>query len=104
MAQIIDWIFLPGEYPRNCFEYLTKLRTDIPLSILQQIGGKRVGGHIIHRFSDVATKHHAMSNTRPTFYTHLTVSTDTMTPYAGSEDDYNIHFQGTMLWCIGIIS
>jgi hypothetical protein len=27
-----------------------------------------------------------------------------MTPYAGSEDDYNIHFQGTMLWYIGILS
>lgn len=104
LTQINSWCIAPYPGLLDFMNNLIELRTDAPHELLEMTAGQIVSGSQVHRLDDHVTNRTASNNIRPNSSTHIYISTDNAGRFSRGSDNYNIHFQGAILYGIWVIS
>lgn len=93
--------------PDNNFDsFLTKLiatRTNVNVDLLSAMCGTIYIGSLVHRVSDVVTKHDTLNNVLHSFTTHFALSSDKLALTTRGGDDYNIQISGLFHYMLRMI-
>ncbi|APG78642.1 RNA-dependent RNA polymerase [Beihai rhabdo-like virus 4] len=98
LLQLGLWTVTPGE--ENLSDLVMNLyreKSDIPVSVFEDVVKVVVGGSVSHRLTCDAIKVGTFHNGLINFNTFCYINTDVMTHYAKSTDDYTLCMQTAML-------
>ncbi|UHK03042.1 MAG: RNA-dependent RNA polymerase [Guiyang lispivirus 2] len=97
ISQIATWAFAEDKNTQDLLNTVISCRTNLNREVLLLSAGYVYGGSLTHRFNDPITSHEVLTNIRPNFLSHVTISSDTLEEYSRGAVDVTLHFQGMFL-------
>jgi mRNA capping enzyme len=98
LIQLSSWLVDPTSPLKKYLKDAAASRTHIPVTLLKTTTKAITGGSVVHRLEDHVTKRDTLNNVRPNVTSHIYFSTDRMGRFSRGHDNYNLHFQGAILF------
>ncbi|KAF5187651.1 Rna-directed rna polymerase l, partial [Thalictrum thalictroides] len=104
LSRVRMWVVETDSKVGDFIQSLISSRTELNEKLLELVSGVYFGGSVTHRFNDVICKHVSRPNIRGNVFTCIFISSDHMGKYAKGMENYTMHYQGTFLMVLTIIS
>lgn len=105
ILRITQWLVDPreGNQVPSLLSNIIKSRTDADETFLTYISGRHYGGSVLHRFSDVTSKHECRPGLRVNMFDKILFSSDSAAEFSRGKENYPILFQACFLYGLTLL-